>query len=678
MPTDRAAPAIATATETQPARALTQHPGYRPDVDGLRALAVLAVIVFHARATAMPGGFAGVDVFFVISGFLITGLIARHIEQGDFSFANFYTRRIKRLLPAYLVVSIATLAVASWLLIPRDYMYYTTSLAASWGFAANVFFSLLSWGYFSPRTEEFPLLHTWSLSVEEQFYFLFPVLLIALYRYARRWLLPILVLMALLIVTWSQLQTGKVATYFLLTSRGHELLIGSLAFYFSRREGEHAPWLANLMALVGLAMVLASFVLLDKTVPFPGLRSLLPCLGTALLLYAGRQQHVLRAWLASPLMVGIGLISYSLYLWHWPIFAFLRYRQVEMTVLVALAAVALAFLLSWLTWKYVEQPVRHARNMGFRVAAFRYYALPAAACLAIGAFSYLSGGAPQRFPGELRELISSYSFKRDLSQDCSIKAEHYRKFDEEFLDAKCSFGAARPGRADLLLIGDSHADHFKPFVDVLAQDAGIKAVYNVQGVCFPIYLPGHPGTVTNPYITPTCPKRNEDMIAMAGSYRYVVLAGAWASEDVTHFEDQLTIAASAIRKAGAIPVIFQDNPSHEPDLSQCVLHRARGWIPASTDCNIARAKVDREQQQTTAAIRRVAEKIAGTIIIDPLKVMCDREKCPTRVENLAVYKDSNHINEKAAGWFARRYVETVGNPLGQVSSSQAPGPRAVQ
>ncbi len=639
------------------------HHQYRPDIDGLRAIAVLAVIAFHAGAAWLPGGFVGVDVFFVISGYLITGLIARHVELGDFSFGNFYTRRIKRLLPAYLLVSVCTLAFASWLLIPYDYLYYTTSLAASWGFAANIFFSLLSWGYFGQRTEEFPLLHTWSLSVEEQFYFIFPLLLIVLYRYARRWLLPLLMLMAVLIVAWSELQTGKVASYFLLSSRGHELLIGALTFYASRHVRSMPAWLANLLAVLGLAMVLSSFVLLNKFLPFPGWRSLLPCLGTALLLFAGSQRHWFSVVLSSRPMVGIGLISYSLYLWHWPIFAFLRYRQVQLSLSVALAAVALAFLLAWLTWLWVEQPIRRNRKLGFKALAIRYYALPAAAFLAMGAWSYITQGAPQRFPADLRAMIASYSFKRDLSQDCSVKAENYRKFDEAWLDQKCSFGADRPGHAQLLLVGDSHADHFKPFVEVLARDADLKAVYNVQGVCFPIYLPNQPGTVGNPYISPVCPQHNADLLAMAGSYRYVVLAGAWASEENPHFEQQMLHAVQAIRQAGATPVIMQDNPAHEPDLSHCVLYRKRGWIAADTNCSIPREKVEREQQATVAAIRRVAEKIAGTIILDPISVLCDAHECPTSSGNLALYKDSNHLNEHAAALMGERYLSQVGNPF---------------
>ena len=640
-----------------------RHPEYRPDIDGLRAIAVLAVIAFHARASSLPGGFIGVDVFFVISGYLITGLIARHIELGDFSFANFYTRRIKRLLPAYILVTVATLAVASWLLIPYDYLFYTTSLAASWAFAANVFFSMLSWGYFGQRTEEFPLLHTWSLSVEEQFYFVFPLLLIFLYRYARRWMLPILALMALGLTAWSQLQTGKVASYFLLSSRGHELLVGALAFYFGRKMKAWPTPVASVVAVLGLVMLAASFVLFHKDVPFPGVRSLLPCLGTAMLLLAGRQQHLLSGWLSSRPMVGMGLISYSLYLWHWPIFSFLRYRQVELTLAVIVAAVALAFLLSWLTWRLVEQPVRQNRTLGFKAVALRYYALPALACLAIGGVSYFSQGLPQRFPGELRELISSYSFSRDLTQSCSFKGTEYEKVDPEKLERHCAFGADKSGRAELLLVGDSHADHFKPFVDVLARAADLKAVFSVQGGCFPIYLPDHVGTTSRSDIPTACARRNADLLAIAGHYKYVVLAGAWASEDTTWFEEQLQIAAATIRRAGATPVIFQDNPAHEPSLSRCILYRMRGWIAADSNCNIPRAEVEEQQKQTRAAIRRVAEKVAGTIIIDSLQVLCNASECPTYEGNTAFYKDSNHLNPRASALMGQRYLEKLGSPL---------------
>src|SRR3954470_12940694 len=191
-----------------PRESTSEFNTYRPDVDGLRAIAVLAVIAFHALPSAVTGGFVGVDVFFVISGFLISGLIAKEMENGSFTFRGFYTRRIKRIFPAYIVVALTTLIVSSLLLIPNEYIFYTTSLAASWAFVSNVFFSMLSWGYFGQRTEEFPLLHTWSLSVEEQFYFVFPILLLLLYRYLRGRIVPALLVLGLAFLAMSEWRTG--------------------------------------------------------------------------------------------------------------------------------------------------------------------------------------------------------------------------------------------------------------------------------------------------------------------------------------------------------------------------------------------------------------------------------------------------------------------------------------
>jgi peptidoglycan/LPS O-acetylase OafA/YrhL len=285
---------------------------YRPDVDGLRALAVLAVIAFHASPTLVSGGFAGVDVFFVISGFLISGLIAKEMEAGTFTFTGFYTRRIKRIFPAYIVVAATTLLIASFLLIPNDYIFYTTSLAASWAFASNIFFSMLSWGYFGQRTEEFPLLHTWSLSVEEQFYFIFPILLLFLYRYMRTRIVVSLFALGLAFLLYSEWRTGQVKSYFLLTSRAHELVIGALVYFLSQRLPVGSRTVSNLLAASGATLMLGSFVLLNPGLPFPGVNSLYPCLGTALLIYGGRSRNVLTPVLESRLMVWIGLISYPL------------------------------------------------------------------------------------------------------------------------------------------------------------------------------------------------------------------------------------------------------------------------------------------------------------------------------------------------------------------------------
>jgi peptidoglycan/LPS O-acetylase OafA/YrhL len=639
---------------------------YRKDIDGLRAIAVLAVIAFHANSSLVPGGFAGVDVFFVISGFLITGLLFNALESGTFSFAGFYTRRIKRLFPAYIAVSLATLALSSWLLIPNDYIFYTTSLAASWAFVSNVFFSMLSWGYFGQRTEEFPLLHTWSLSVEEQFYFLFPLLLIFLFRRFRTYMVAVLSVLGVALAAFSQWKTGELKSYFLLTSRAHELIIGALTFFALQRIPAKPGRFSTLAAALGILLVFGSFLFINKELPFPGVNSLFPCIGTALVIYGCRNDNAVSRFLTMRPMVGIGLISYSLYLWHWPIFAFLKYRQIELTLPVGIAAVALAFALAYLTWKFIETPPRHNPSLGFRKSFAGLYAAPAALFMSVGLASYVTEGLPHRFSDSMRELISSYSFERDLTRSCSVRAEDYKTVTLDYLMAHCTFGATEPQKARVFLMGDSHAHHFKPFVDRLAQDAGMKAVYHVQGGCFPTEL-----QVTDRYPEKgpdTCQQRNADLLQLVGNFDYVVLAGFWASEPERDLEKELRHVVGTIVKTGATPVIFKDNPFHEPDLSRCVLYKKRGWTDPGANCHIPRQMAFEAQAEYDAIIDRMQAAFPKTMVIDPKRIMCDGTECVTHVGNTALYKDSNHINTRAAQLLGDWYIARVGNPLASKGS----------
>lgn len=638
------------------------HSVYRPDIDGLRAIAVLAVMAFHVNSRLMPGGFVGVDIFFVISGFLISGLIFKKLEQGSFTFSDFYTRRIKRLLPAYIVVALFTLAVSSYLLIPNDYIFYTSSLSASWGFASNIFFSLLSWGYFGHRTEEFPLLHTWSLSVEEQFYFIFPILLIFLFRNFRQRIVPILLVAGIIFLAISEMRTGKVGTYFLLPYRAHELILGVLTFFAMRMAPIESRGLATGLAIAGMALVLGSLALINRQLPFPGLNSMFPCLGTALLIYSCERENAINKVLSNRVLVFIGLISYSLYLWHWPILSFLRYRRIELTFWVATAAVALSFVLAYLTWKYVELPIRINKRITFKMAFLRYYAAPAAFFIAVGVYSYFTEGAPQRFSDDMRQLVSSYSFERDLGRACSIRADEYKSVSLEYLVDHCAFGNLKSPRADVLLFGDSHANHFKPFVEFLSKDAKLKSVYHVAGSCTAIDLfENEVGKETQPTV---CQRHNADLLEMAGNFRFIVLASFWSYKgQEALFEARLGRITQKIIEAGAVPVLFKDNPNHETDISQCVLHKKRGWFDADKNCSIPYSYVADAQGSMDQVIDAVKRKYPRAVVIDPKIVMCTDSECATSIENTALYKDGNHINSKAATLLAERYLAARGNPF---------------
>ncbi len=636
-----------------------EQAAYRPDIDGLRALAVMAVIGFHAYPQTISGGFVGVDIFFVISGYLITRLIYTELESGTFSFKEFYTRRMKRLLPVYFLVSVVTLVISSYFLIPNDYIFFTTSLAASWAFVANVFFSMLSWGYFGQRSEGFPLLHTWSLSVEEQFYFIFPVLLILLFRYCKKGLIPICLLAICAFAALSETAISRVGSYFLLPYRAHELMIGVLTFFVVKTATPKTRALANTLGASGLMLVVGAIFFLERSTPFPGVRSLAPCLGAALLIYSGARDNLLTPLLSGRLMVLIGLMSYSLYLWHWPIFSFLNYRRIDISLPVGFAAVTLAFILSFLSWKFVEQPIRRNKLISFKMAFLQYYFAPALIFLFVGLSSYATEGVPQRFSAELRQLISSYSFERDLTRSCSIRADDRSALTLTYLEKYCAFGDLSKSIPKVLLIGDSHAHHFKPFVDRLAKQANLQSVYHVQGSCDAIEL--FDGSTKEPTL---CETRNQTLLDMASQFRYVVLASAWSYKgQEALFEKKLRITIEKIIYAKAIPVVFKDNPSTEEDLSQCILFKRRGWANGETNCNLSLDKVDHKHASLNAVIDKLKRQFPQILVIDPNVVMCNTSECFTYIGNVALYKDANHLNTKAAALLADRYLALKGNPF---------------
>lgn len=632
---------------------------YRPDIDGLRAVSVIAVIGFHATPHLFPGGFLGVDIFFVISGYLITGLIYQQLQARTFSLLQFYTRRMKRLLPSYMLVSLCTLVSSSYLLIPNDFVFFTTSLAASWAFVANIFFSMLSWGYFGQRSEGFPLLHSWSLSVEEQFYFIFPFLMIFLFKYFRQYLLTVCLLGVIVFVFISEYGTSRVGSYFLLLYRTHELLIGSLVFFLAKERRFRSAWLASLAGMLGISLIVSALFFMRRDMPLPGLLSLVPCLGAALVIYSGTwstRTHAMLSW--RPLVV-IGLMSYSLYLWHWPIFSFLNYRKIDLSWPVISAAITLTVILSFMTWRFVEQPIRHHRQMDFKPVFAKFYVVPASIFLAVGVSSYMTEGMPQRFSSDLRQLISSYSYERDLTRSCAIRAEDKLSIDFDHLAKHCTFGDLAQERIDVLLYGDSHAQHFKPFLDTLSSKAQLKSIYHVEGGCDSVDL-----NLDTTVPSTRCQRRNQSLLAMAGRFKYVVLASSWSYQGKEElFKQKMSLAVQTILRAQAIPIIFKDNPSTGEDLSQCILFQKRGWGSIDTSCHLAINDVSARHASVDQMIDTIQSLYPAVVVVDPKQVMCDANECRTYSGNTAFYKDANHLNSKASAFLAERYLEYTDNPF---------------
>ncbi len=340
---------------------------YRPDIDGLRAIAVMLVVVFHAFPDALPGGFIGVDIFFVISGFLITGIIARELEQGRFSLAGFYGRRIRRIFPALIVVLAVTL-VLGWLwMLPAAYAQLSADASASAAFFSNIALLLQS-GYFDIESGKKPLLHLWSLGIEEQFYLFWPLvlMLVARLRFGM-WAVAAALGLASFALNVALIGSDPVATFYLPFTRAWELLAGgALAFGWSRLS--HAGAASNLRASAGILSIAAAAVILDPHRAFPGWWAALPVAGAALLLSAPKAWGC-RQLLSSPPLVWIGLISYPLYLWHWPLLVFFAIiKFAPLTLLERGLIVGLSVALAWLTYRFIELPVRSGRASEFKIA----------------------------------------------------------------------------------------------------------------------------------------------------------------------------------------------------------------------------------------------------------------------------------------------------------------------
>ncbi len=638
-----------------------QAPAYRPDIDGLRAVAVLAVVAYHAFPNLVPGGFVGVDVFFVISGFLITGILRDGLAAGTFGFGDFYARRIRRILPALVVVLAASLAMGWWLLDPGDYAALGRHALASALFVPN----LLSWqeaGYFDTASELKPLLHLWSLGVEEQFYLLWPLLLWVSWPYRRA--LP-LVIAAVALVSFASgallLQRDPVGAFFLPYARVWELAIGALLAALAGRlpaAGVARPGLAaDAAAALGLAMIVSACFVLDTDAPFPGARALLPTVGTALLVAAGPRTWSGRALSVGP-MVWIGLLSYPLYLWHWPLLSLARLGYPEHTgPALRLALVAASLLLAWLTWRWIERPVRSGPARRWKVV------LPSTALALVAAAAGLlvqGGGAPQRVDVDVRGYADYvYDFKPDsLVGRCWLgmfaAADAYAP--------ECVQNDEGDGTPLLLVWGDSHAARLTVGLRVVA-DGRFRIAQFTRDGCQPLLVDRYP----------RCIEANMAIVERIRALRpeVVVLFSFWATptlpdRDATlrALDDTVTAALSA--GAGRVVVVGPSAQWNglEPTLPKNLYrkYRMQPFLRAPArmvlGVNPVAGTLDRRYAAHFAGRDRVR-------YFSAYDAQCDARGCMTRAGDdpydLMTW-DYGHLTTSGATYVATRLLRDTGLP----------------
>ena len=493
---------------------------YRAEIDGLRALAVLPVILFHAGFEWFSGGFVGVDIFFVISGYLITTIIISEMAEGKFSIVNFYERRARRILPALFFVMAACLPFAWIWLTPTDLKDFGQSLVAVSTFSSNILFWLES-GYFDTAAELKPLLHTWSLAVEEQYYILFPIFLMLTWRLGIKWvlvLLSVVFLLSLGVAQWSAYKYPS-AAFFLLPTRGWELLIGVFAaFYLKYNPHLKSHTLNQTLSLFGFGMIVYAIIAFDETTPFPSLYALIPTIGTGLLILCAVPKTYVHKLLSLRFFVKIGLISYSAYLWHQPLLAFARHRLLgEVSELTLIALCLISLVLAWFSWKFVEAPFRNKKT--FTRNKIFFFSM---ACIIIfsslGLSMHLKNGYWDRV-NFTEELASS--FERPSSENC---------FDTPFNHSADQWGCILgrgEGEINFILFGDSHSLSLKTLIDEKAKQKGIKVFYTGSNGCLP-FLGIHPKR--NDQYENNCNLLNKRVFELAKSSDVdgIILSARWS------------------------------------------------------------------------------------------------------------------------------------------------------
>jgi peptidoglycan/LPS O-acetylase OafA/YrhL len=625
---------------------------YRADVDGLRALAVLPVVLFHSGFELLSGGYVGVDIFFVISGFVITSRLVEDLEKNRYSIAEFYVRRIRRIMPA-LVATVVLSFLAGMVLFLPDAMYdFSRSIAATALFVSNIYFWKTS-GYFETAALDRPLLHTWSLSVEEQFYIVIPIALWAVWRFARSWAWPIFALGAAASLALSIYVTDKAPTanFFLLPTRAWELLLGSL-LVMAPLPVLTQRWLREAMGVLGLALIAFAIMTYTESTAFPGVTAVAPTLGAALLIYSGRDGETLAGRLLSiKPMVWIGLISYSLYLVHWPIIVFARYALLrDVAGWEVVGVVALSILLAWASYRFVEQPFRKPMKPLSRAPLFGATAGILAAAVALGASGMATQGFAVRHPTfKSQEGIKTHEAKW-LAGDCFL--ENQGPADWKGDACVRTIGAKK----NALLWGDSFAAHYVPgLIHNQGQLSRNIVQYTFAG-CPPILS-------YQSYARPGCQAFNGKVFEVIDRYDIdtVVISARWdqlRQRGVAGLDDTVR----QLKAKGVDVYVLGYSPMFAFDVDVLDYRQAGAQAGGPSTWNLAfeHAEVDRLKTASGAAH-----------FIDPLAELCRGEGCAYKVEGSLLFDDFGHYSEFGSDLAVRAYFPLYTGPRADALAGSA-------
>lgn len=657
------------------------HPKYRPDIDGLRAIAVLSVVIFHAFPSVMKGGFIGVDVFFVISGFLISTIIFKSLDRRAFKITDFYVRRVKRIFPGLLFVLISSYALGWYLLLADEYAQLGKHIASGAGFVSN--FTLLGEsGYFDNSAETKPLLHLWSLGIEEQFYIIWPVVLIVAWKIRFNFFIIALLLAAIsFYLNIVGVASDATSTFYSPHTRFWELLCGSMLAWVTHYKGSalremkiridagisnRYSAVSNIQSAAGIAFLVLGFIFIDKEVGFPGKFAAVPVIGAVLLIAAGPEAWLNRVLMSNRLMVWIGLISFPLYLWHWPILTFARIVNGDVPdVSVRVAAVLLSIVLAWITYRFIERPIREGGDGNGKA-----YALVSAMVVmgAVGFTTYQKNGLEFRsLPQQVLANVGVVSgYKETMGiyglGKCFID---YHQSAADLIKEQC-VSAEGAGRR-LVVYGDSEAAHLI---------AGIRKVYAGSELSIQQWT----GTSCRPFAYIENSERRctefsdmfvKEMLPDLGSGDVLIVGANWLGSYLrigqTQYEQELDQFFSDLGKARAKVVVFGNTPDFSVEPIKFVARK-------TAFSHAQQFMRSDDYLHSNLVIERLAKKY-GLEYFNPSAVLCRHEaplECLVYTGKSMTYFDRGHLSgagsEIVVEGFAKQF-ELLDKPIEEISAS---------
>jgi peptidoglycan/LPS O-acetylase OafA/YrhL len=624
---------------------------YRAEIDGLRAVAVIPVILFHAGVASFAGGFVGVDVFFVISGYLITTLIVSEKQAGRFSLVDFYERRARRILPALFFVALCCIPFAWDWMLPGQQKGFARSLLAVIFFVSNILFSTQR-GYFAPSIDELPLLHTWSLAVEEQYYLLFPLAILLAWKFGRRAIAVGLVIGAALSLGLAQYESAAhpIANFYILPTRAWELFIGAATAMALLTRKPLDNWLGQILSALGLSLIVYSVFAFSEATPFPSVYTLIPTLGAALIIWgAGPTTAVNRALRWRPI-VGVGLISYSAYLWHQPLFAFARLRSLSpLGDRQFLFLAGVAFALAWATYLFVERPFRKKYPFVER----RLWIVAPSAFLVLLAVG-LGGLAFGRFPVHdslEATLEDKIRYNQGLSEECDYKTDFHLK-------PACMKGAS----PQALIWGDSFAMHLVDGIE--AANPGLSFAQATKSTCGPIVglsliIDKYP--LSQPR---DCLSFNHsvfaflqaspdiaDVVLSSPFGQYVGASDFLTDEGIRHeagiaierFEQTIAKIQALGKKVWIVsPPALSGDP-----IGSCLVKQSRfgGDLEA---CGFSIARHEAYDAAATQFLKTIEKNGAHVVWLPDFT--CKGDRCAAAEDGIFLYRDSGHLSHEGSRW----------------------------